>query len=115
MPGRDWRDWLDGGGSDLGVVDGVAALAVVMVLLLVVLPLLAVALEIVIALVLVLAGLIGRILLRRPWTVRAESRERRLDWRVVGWRESGLLVDEVAAALEHGTALPADDAQQLLP
>jgi hypothetical protein len=47
-----------------------------------------------------------RILFRKPWTVEAVSRtppRELLRRQVVGWRESGDAVDEVAEALERGS------------
>lgn len=51
-----------------------------------------------------------KILFRRPFTVEAlplgAARER-MRWHVVGWRESGDAVREIAKALERGEAQPA--------
>jgi hypothetical protein len=110
--GRDSADLLDF--PDLGFFDdaggilaALTALASVVVLFLVIWPVIAIAAELVLVVLLVLAGVAGRVVLRRPWTVRAVSRSgggRR--WQVVGWRASGALIDEVAASLQEGRGLP---------
>jgi hypothetical protein len=48
------------------------------------------------------AGVIGRVLFRRPWTieaVRTASGERRIAWNVVGWRASSVAADRMASAI----------------
>ena len=63
--------------------------------------------ELVVLVVLFFAGIAGRLLFRKPWTVRARAGGRTLHrWQVVGFRNSGELRDEVAAALSSGRALP---------
>ena len=53
------------------------------------------------------AGLGGRLLFRRPWTVRARTGGRTSHrWPVVGFRNNGERRDEVATALGSGRALP---------
>ena len=53
-----------------------------------------------------LGGVAGRVLFRRPWTVRARSAHQEHRWQRVGFRNSGELRDEVAEALRGGRALP---------
>jgi hypothetical protein len=51
------------------------------------------------------AGLIGRLVFRRPWIVEATSTGRppqTLVWKVPGWRRSGRLIDEITEALAAG-------------
>lgn len=106
-----------GGGSGLfDADDPVAALAalaigivVVIVTVFIVVPILLFGLEFVFVGVLLICGLIGRVVFRRPWEVEA----RQLDgqgtaetWRVVGWRKSAEMIDEVAARIQAGVALP---------
>ena len=57
--------------------------------------------------VLFFAGLVGRLLFRKPWTVRARAKQEATHrWQVAGFRNSGELRDEVADALRAGRALP---------
>lgn len=109
----DWRDigepgGLDGWDEPAGLVGALAVVAFAMVVFLVIFPVVAIALEVVLLLILLLAAVVGRVVLRRPWTVRAAGANgwRVRSWKVVGWRASGALVDEVAAALERGHELP---------
>ena len=79
----------------LGIVVTVAiavALAVFFVL-----PAIVFAVELVLVLVLLLVGALARVLFRRPWTVEARVKGTNLgrEWKVVGWRASGELVDQV--------------------
>lgn len=82
------------------------ALAVFLVLLVIVLlPVLGIAFELVLVLLLLGSGLVGRVVLRRPWTVEAESldgSERSASYAVKGWRRSGRAAIEVAKAIEVG-------------
>lgn len=96
--------------DDSGILAGLAIVASAVLLFLVIWPVIAIALEIVVLILVVLGGLAARVVLRRPWTVRAESRRGGgRTWRVVGWRASGALIEEVARALEEGRALPPMD------
>jgi hypothetical protein len=106
-----------GGGSwfaDLGDADEfVFVLAVIGIVLLailffttVVIPVIAFTIELVVILVLFFAGLAGRLLFGRPWTVRARTEGRLHRWQVAGFRNSGELRDEVATAISSGRALP---------
>lgn len=113
-------DWRDVGPSDLGdigffdspagVLAGLAVIATAMILFLVIWPIVAIALELVILALIFAGSLAGRVVLRRPWTVVARSEgadpPREHEWRVVGWRASGRLVDEAAGALGGGRELP---------
>jgi hypothetical protein len=77
-------------------------------------PVIAIAIELVVLLFVVLGAAAARVVLRRPWTVQAVSGQaRRHVWRVVGWRASGALAGEVAAALRDGRELPAGEVQAL--
>jgi hypothetical protein len=84
-----------------GVLIAVGALVVAVVLI----PLLLFGIELIIVGLVVAAGILGRGLLGRPWVVQATPAQdagRSLAWRVVGWRRSGRLIDEVAASLTGG-------------
>jgi hypothetical protein len=95
-------------GDDLtagGIVAGLAIAIVAVLLLLVVWPVVAIAVEVVILILLFLAGLAGRLVLRRPWLIvaRTEGPPRAtLAWHVAGWRASGEAVADVARALGAG-------------
>lgn len=106
----------DGWFPDLGGADElVVILAVIGVVLLailffttVVIPVIAFTIELVVVLVVFFAGLAGRLLFRRPWTVRARAATQNTrKWQVVGFRNSGELRDEIAEALRSGRELPA--------
>jgi hypothetical protein len=102
--------------GDLGAADEAAG-AIVLVLGLVVLavlavvfvwPLLALAVELLIALILVLAGLVARIVLRRPWIVEASTPggASRLRYRVRGYRAMRRVCAELADRLAAGDREP---------
>jgi hypothetical protein len=87
------------------VVLGLVAAALILI------PLLFFGVELIIFGLLLGAGLAGQIVLRRPWVIEARSRDpfgagRQLEWRVRGWRNSGKVMDEVAARLESGEEPP---------
>jgi hypothetical protein len=64
--------------------------------------------ELIVLIALFFAGPAGRLLFRKPWTVRARADGvTRRRWQVVGFRNSGELRDEVAESLRTGRALPA--------
>ena len=72
----------------------------------VIVPVIAFTIELIIVLVLFFGGIAGRVLFRRPWTVRARSAHQTHRFEQVGFRRSGRLRDEVADALASGRALP---------
>jgi hypothetical protein len=85
------------------------AVAVVILVVLVLVPLLLAVVELAI-LALVAAGAVGvRLLLRRAWTIEADSSDgQRLSWRVVGWRASRQRRDEIAEIFAAGMVPPLD-------
>jgi hypothetical protein len=102
---------LDGGLDDLGVVGTIIA-AILLVILAVFLALvlfnvIAIAIELLLVVVLLLAGVFGRVVLRRPWIVQARSGDVVHEWRVVGWRPSGRTIADVAQRLRSGVQLDA--------
>ena len=100
-----WGDFLSF--DDIGpgaILAGLAVAIAAAVLFLAVWPLVAIAIEIVILLILLVAGVVGRVLLRRPWTVEARAGNRRVRWEVPGWRASGELVEQVARRIVAGEA-----------
>jgi hypothetical protein len=98
------------GGVDFGeqgVIVAVAALAAILILI----PLLFFGLELIVLGVLLAGGIVARVLLRRPWVIEARSSDplssgRELEWRVIGWRKSGKLIDQVISDLAAGREPP---------
>ncbi|HEY6551663.1 MAG TPA: hypothetical protein VIY71_10740 [Solirubrobacterales bacterium] len=79
---------------------GVAVAVALLVLIL--LPLIGVALEIAVLLVLLISGIVGRVLLRRPWTIEAVNLnhpQRSAAFAVKGWRRSTHAIDELATTI----------------
>lgn len=92
--------------DDLVVVAAVVAVGLFVVFFAV--PLLIAVLDVLVIVLLTVLGVAARVLLRRPWTVEATGPDGlRRTWRVVGWRNAGELVDEVANDLAHGHPPPA--------
>lgn len=105
----DAVDVADAMGSLLvPIAIGLAIIAVLLTLVVLGLPLVVLVLEALFFVVVVAAGIVGRVVLRRPWTIVAEevatSRTDRgvRTWKVVGWRASGRAVEDVARHLEAG-------------
>jgi hypothetical protein len=100
---------LDDIGTGLLIVGGGIILAVILI------PLLLFGIELIIVGLLVAAGIVGRGLLGRPWVVQATpvgASAGALAWRVVGWRRSTRLIDEVAVSLASGLdPVPAEPCQ----
>jgi hypothetical protein len=103
---------LDDLGAAIAIVVGLIVLAVVLV------PLLLFGIELIIAGLVIAVGVVGRGLLGRPWVVQAapaDDRARAQAWRVVGWRRSGRLIDEVTASLAAGLEpAPVEPAEVIL-
>jgi hypothetical protein len=80
-------------------------------------PLLLFGIELILLGLLVATGILGRTLLGRPWIVHATplaGEAERLTWRVVGWRRSNRLIDEVAASLGAGLDPSPAEASELI-
>ena len=113
----DWResapefDGLSFFDDPSGFLLALGVIATAMIVFLVIWPIVAIALELVILALIFMASLAGRILFRKPWTVFARSDTpgppRVHEGQVVGWRNSGRLIDEVLEALRRGGELPA--------
>ncbi|HEX2040128.1 MAG TPA: hypothetical protein VHF47_10400 [Acidimicrobiales bacterium] len=88
-------------GAVVAIVAGVV-LAVLFVIFVV--PVLITLFEVALVLLLAAAGAMARIVLRRPWVVEATPATGSgcFRWKVVGWRRSGEVVDEVARRLAAG-------------
>jgi hypothetical protein len=113
---REYREENSGEGvlDGFWVVDfgdsvwaGVALTIAIALVVIVLLPLIGVALELILVVLVLGSGLLGRLLLRRPWTVEAENlddSDRSTSYAVKGWRRSGRAATEIAATIEAGGA-----------
>lgn len=103
---------IDGGGCfDIGGIDDLVALLVLVVVaalvVFVLFPILVALLDVLLVALLTIVGVIGRVVFGRPWTIEAiGDDESRYAWHVVGWRESKALVTELADRLRLGGPLP---------
>jgi 4-amino-4-deoxy-L-arabinose transferase-like glycosyltransferase len=96
-------DFLDHPGVALAVGAGALLLFVVL------LPLIGIALELIFLLILLWSGIVGRVVLRRPWIVTAvnlDHPERSSDFAVKGWQRSGKAIEEIATAITAGGQPP---------
>ncbi len=93
-----------------GMVIAVMVVVVVAFVALVGIPLLIALGELVILVVVAVAGLVGRVLFRRPWTVDAvsPSGDHRV-WPVVGWRASGAARRFIAERIASSGHPPSDE------
>jgi hypothetical protein len=111
---RRFREYREEGTSDNAldaflVVDladsvwvGVVLAIVVALIAFVLLPLVGVALELILLVALLGSGIVGRMVLRRPWTIEAVSfgdGARSAAYAVKGWRRSGRAMVEICAAI----------------
>lgn len=112
--GRDrWYDNLDIGDGCIDV-EAIAfvVVAIVAVLLLIFFgwPLLLLLLDFLWLVVALVLGIVGRVLLGRPWDVEAVGPDGvRRRWRVKGFRAAGRQVEQVAQHIALGVALRPDD------
>ena len=118
--GRQWMPWKPrhrgpdvdagdmGGIGDLGGDDIVGIIIGLLVVFTVVIPLVALAVEIILLVIMLLWGIGTRVVLRRPWTVRARQKDgsRELVYKAKGFARAGRVRDEVAEALGRGEAMP---------
>ncbi len=111
-----------GSGSRLSeLLDDVAAGVLILVLIFIAvglvwwiaLPLLLLVIDVLVLTFLFLAGVVARVLFRRPWTVEAKSDTDVVEVPVVGWFAALRLRDRMADAVKHGR-LPLR-AEQFLP
>jgi hypothetical protein len=94
---------------DLGLDDGFAAWILVVLVIGAAILIFWPVLEILLLVLLVVGGAIGRFVFRRPWRVVAETDDRpraRFEWSVVGWRESGELLEEIVLELQSRPGRP---------
>jgi hypothetical protein len=98
-----------GGGDDLGIFAAIfiAILAIIIFVVLAVLLLnvVAIALEILIVAVLLIAGVIGRVVFRKPWVIYAKTKDRYVATEVKGWRASRRALDDMAERIRSGAEL----------
>jgi len=86
--------------DSLPVAIGLAIAVALFVFIL--LPLIGVALEIVVLLVLLTSGIVGRVLLRRPWTIDAVNLshpQRSAAFAVKGWGQSSRAIEELSRTI----------------
>jgi hypothetical protein len=96
--------------AGLGDLEGALAVgAALLVIAVILIPLLLFGIELIVLGLVLAASILGRGLLGRPWVVEATPTGDPagiLLWRVVGWRRSGRLIDEIAGALRAGIDPP---------
>ncbi len=81
----------------------------VLLLIFIGIPLLIALGELLFVVVLALAGLVGRVLFRRPWTVDAvDPQGTHHAWGVVGWRASGAARQFIADCVRTTGRVPSD-------
>ena len=109
--GGDGGWWGDfGDADDFLAILAVIAFTITLIVFLstVIIPVIAFTIELIVVILVFFFGLAGRLLFRRPWTVRARSRTQPARrWQMVGFRNSGELRDEIGEALRTGRELPA--------
>ncbi|WP_436793860.1 hypothetical protein [Actinospongicola halichondriae] len=94
---------------DIGeaIVVFIVVVLVVLFLIFIGIPFLIALGELLLILVFALAGLIGRVLFRRPWTVDAVSPDgEHTTWSIVGWRTSATARQFIADRLAAGGGVP---------
>jgi hypothetical protein len=93
-----------------GIVVLLVVILVVLAAVFLVIPLLVAVFDVALVLLAAIAGVLVRIVLRRPWTVEARASDGTArQWRVVGWRASGRRRAEITEQLTAGV-VPAPDA-----
>jgi hypothetical protein len=105
-------DGAESFGAWLAIVVGTIVVAVVVI------PLLLFGIELILLGLLIAAAILGRALLGRPWLVRAQQVDGsalEMAWRVVGWRRSGRVIEELTSALAAGTALQPRETAERVP
>ncbi|MEA2435316.1 MAG: hypothetical protein QOG54_2773 [Actinomycetota bacterium] len=119
-----WLDLADGlgtfGGS-IGAIIGVFILIALFTIgIALLLPAVVLFLELLLVIPLVIAGLLLRILFRRPWLIDAvgfaPDGDDHIVWAVVGYRRSSEAVAEIADQLRRGISIPVvPDGTLLIP
>jgi hypothetical protein len=94
-----WNVDIDGGWA------GIAVAAALLLIVFVLLPLLGVALELIALIFVLCSGVVGRVVLGRPWTVEAVERDGRhqsVSFPVKGWRRAGEAATGLAREIAAG-------------
>jgi hypothetical protein len=92
--------FLAGVGESIPVAIGAAIAVALLVFFL--LPLIGVALELTILIALLSSGIVGRVLLRRPWTIEAinlDAPQQSTTFAVKGWQGSRRAIDELTKTI----------------
>ena len=103
---------IDPGGWSAAIVDDLGAVGLILTALLILVGLfflillafnvVVIAIELLVLIALFTAGLFGRVVLRKPWTVFAKSGDTLVEREAVGWRGSKRELDDLASALASG-------------
>jgi hypothetical protein len=92
--------------DDLGVIGIIIAVIALIVgllfLALLLFNVVVIAIELTIVLMLCGAGVFGRVVLRKPWTVFAKSGDDLVERQAVGWRGSKREISDLAGAVASG-------------
>lgn len=101
-------------GCAVDVVEGIAVfiflIVVILFLIFIGIPFLIALGELFFIVFLALAGVVGRVLFRRPWTVDAVSPTgEHYQWAVVGWRASGAARQFIADRIATTSTVPTDE------
>lgn len=101
-----------GCGPDIaeGILVFLAAIVIIVFLIFIGIPFLIALGELVFIVVLAVAGVVGRVLFRRPWTVDAvDPANARHTWSVVGWRASAAARRFIADRIATSGTAPTND------
>lgn len=101
-------------GCAVDIVEGIAVfiflVVVILFLIFIGIPFLIALSELLFVVLLALAGVVGRVLFRRPWTVDAVSPTgEHYHWAVVGWRASGAARQFIADRITTTSTVPTDE------
>jgi hypothetical protein len=95
LPGADWADgW-----------PAIALTVAIILIVFVLLPVLGVALEVIALIFVLFSGVVGRLLLGRPWTVEARpdgGDGKKVEIPVKGWRRAGRVIAELTDEIRAG-------------
>jgi hypothetical protein len=97
-------------GADSSIVASIAVAVLIAVRVFLLLPLIGIALELILVFVVLSSGIVGRLVLRRPWIIEArnlDDPERSISFKVKGWRRSGQAIEELIRAIP-ASGLPAE-------
>jgi hypothetical protein len=95
-------------GLDESIVLSIALAVMLVLFVLVLWPLLGIAFELVLLFLLLTSGIVGRVLLRRPWIVEAtnlDHPQQSTTFGVKGWRRSSQAIEELARTIP-ATGIP---------